>query len=130
MRENAPEGVLGRGQELLPGNRQSPPRSGEATQETSENGVKEQLDVKDSFGGTQDKIIIIPAPERKPPDENFDREDTRIPATQDHVESEEGEGNRRTNPRVWLGAGTESKVDERQWMESPHGRPGVAEQAA
>ena len=82
MRENAPEGVLGRGQELLPGNRQSPPRSGEATQETSENGVKEQLDVKDSFGGTQDKIIIIPAPERKPPDENFDREDTRIPATQ------------------------------------------------
>ena len=81
-RENASEGVFGRGHSPRPGNRQSPPRSGEATQETSENGVQEQLVGKDSTGGTKDKISILPAPERKPPDERFDGEDTRTPATE------------------------------------------------
>ena len=73
-RDNAPEGVDGQGQEPLSGKRQPPPRPGEAAQE--EKGVG-----RHSVWGTQDNIIL-PAPERKPPDSHIEEKDTRTPETE------------------------------------------------
>ena len=92
-RENAREGAQGQGQEPLSGKKQPPPRSGEAAQEPGEKeeSEKEKRDGRHSVWGRQDNIIL-PAPERKPPDSHTEK-DTRTPET-------EGGLKPRTAPKV------------------------------